>query len=576
MSSGLSALMRSPALKLLLVAVPFFLNLGGSALWDSSEAFYGETAREMLERSDYVLPTFNYELRTQKPPLTYWCVAASYRLFGISEFSTRLPSALAACLLFAALVWLLRPSASAGSGVGPEGAVDKVAAGPWSVVLLAVSILATTPRFFIVARRLPIDCFLTVFLSIGLILLYRGLCGSAAETLADEAAAGSSPHRQWYWAGAGIFLGFAFLTKGPIAPLLAALICGVFAWIEKLRPKWTSLLLLAAAFLATTVPYYWILFDRGGKEILYNFLVEENLGRYTILDFGPLRGVVYYLRVLLIDAFPWSWFLPAALWLSGSWQPTERRLMRFCWIWFGVVVLFFSFSKNKQEYYILPAYVAMAIVLGHFFPALQLRQAAGRVMRATTLALAAALIAVGGILLWLTRFLPIETPSFGILILLGVGAVVLVLFSSRQRPQVAAGLLAASLLGVVALVCVRLLPALESVRPTRRLTAELARRWRPGDRAGYYRYTSPSMSFYLRSRILEFYHLDRIQTELEHSGRCFFLLRSDEFDRLPPGIRERFEILDSAPELRTRGKEILKLRPINPLPRVLLVGERIG
>src|SRR5690349_15277677 len=58
----------------------FFVDLGGSSIWDANEAFYVETPREMIERGDFVLPTFNYELRVNKPVLSYWIVAVFYKL----------------------------------------------------------------------------------------------------------------------------------------------------------------------------------------------------------------------------------------------------------------------------------------------------------------------------------------------------------------------------------------------------------------------------------------------------------------------------------------------------------------
>src|SRR5918993_825549 len=64
--------------------VLFFVDLGGSAIWDANEAFYVETPREMIERGDYVLPTFNYEPRVNKPVLSYWIVAGFYKAFGVS------------------------------------------------------------------------------------------------------------------------------------------------------------------------------------------------------------------------------------------------------------------------------------------------------------------------------------------------------------------------------------------------------------------------------------------------------------------------------------------------------------
>src|SRR5262249_7771877 len=78
------------------VALPYFVNLGASSLWDANESFYAETPREMMESGDYLAPQFNYQPRAQKPPLTYWLILLSYQLLGISEFAVRLPGALAA------------------------------------------------------------------------------------------------------------------------------------------------------------------------------------------------------------------------------------------------------------------------------------------------------------------------------------------------------------------------------------------------------------------------------------------------------------------------------------------------
>ena len=70
--------------------MPYFVGLGDSAIWDANEAFYVETPREMIERGDYVSPTFNYEPRFNKPVLSYWIVAGFYQRFGVSVGVQRL------------------------------------------------------------------------------------------------------------------------------------------------------------------------------------------------------------------------------------------------------------------------------------------------------------------------------------------------------------------------------------------------------------------------------------------------------------------------------------------------------
>ena len=90
---------RRVLLGLLLAAaiVPYFVGLGDSAIWDANEAFYVETPREMIERGDYVSPTFNYEPRLNKPILSYWIVGGFYRMFSdVSPGRLRLFAALLA------------------------------------------------------------------------------------------------------------------------------------------------------------------------------------------------------------------------------------------------------------------------------------------------------------------------------------------------------------------------------------------------------------------------------------------------------------------------------------------------
>src|SRR6516164_422986 len=84
---------------LLVVATSLTLPaLGQSSLWDIDEGNNAEAAREMLESGNWIIPTFNYQLRVDKPALLYWLQVFAYRAFGVNEFAARLPSALAALL----------------------------------------------------------------------------------------------------------------------------------------------------------------------------------------------------------------------------------------------------------------------------------------------------------------------------------------------------------------------------------------------------------------------------------------------------------------------------------------------
>ena len=135
-----------------LAALAYVVGLGASSIWDANEAFYVETPREMIERGDYVTPTFNYEPRINKPVLSYWVVAGLYQVFGVSVTAERVAIAAAALVMMAAVYFLARavsPLAIAG--------------------LIAALGLAANPRFFVFSRRILVDVLLAAFMTLTLL-----------------------------------------------------------------------------------------------------------------------------------------------------------------------------------------------------------------------------------------------------------------------------------------------------------------------------------------------------------------------------------------------------------------------
>ena len=92
--------------------MPFVVNLDDASIWDANEAYYVETPREMIERGDYINPSFNHEPRFNKPVLSYWIVAGLYRVFGVSLAVERAAITGAAVVMLIA-VWFIARSASA-------------------------------------------------------------------------------------------------------------------------------------------------------------------------------------------------------------------------------------------------------------------------------------------------------------------------------------------------------------------------------------------------------------------------------------------------------------------------------
>ena len=113
-----------------LCLVTFFAGLGRSAIGDADEAFYAQSAREMVEQGDWITPHYNYEYRFQKPVFFYWMVAVAYKVAGVSEAAARFPSALAG-LALALMTWAIgRRWVGASVGVVAGTYIDTMSTGP--------------------------------------------------------------------------------------------------------------------------------------------------------------------------------------------------------------------------------------------------------------------------------------------------------------------------------------------------------------------------------------------------------------------------------------------------------------
>jgi 4-amino-4-deoxy-L-arabinose transferase-like glycosyltransferase len=341
---------------LALAVAPYFVGLGASTLWDSNEAFYAETPREMIERGDLINPSFNYRPRFNKPPLCYWAVALFYSMFGVAEWVERLPIALGAAAIIATAFALARALFSLEAG------------------LLAAIAMAATPRFLMFSRRIIIDVYVAMFM--GLVLLFF--------TLAELRPARRRLYLCLMYAAAGL----GVLTKGPIAVALPALAFFFYLAAHKQLGRVREMMLPAGALIvaAIVLPWYAAVYSEHGWRYIAAFILEDNISRYTEAAWGPSRGLFFYVPVVIGDFFPWSIFLVAAAVLAigrairrrTGGPPTDRidvdegggagerghQARRLLAIWIIVIIGFFSLSRGKEDLYILPVYAAAAAVVG--------------------------------------------------------------------------------------------------------------------------------------------------------------------------------------------------------------------
>jgi len=314
---------------LVLSYIFFFHNLGNYSLKEPDEGRYAEIPREMVETGDYVVPHLDYVRYFEKPPLLYWATALSFKIFGVSEWSARLPNALAALLtvliLYLAVTRWFTPEAA----------------------LLSAVILISSFGFFTMARILTIDMLLSCTLFLSLIFFYEFYRQKKAGAMYLFYAC----------------LAMATLAKGPVAPLLMAVSLLIFLTLER-RVSFPKVLLSGKGLLlyAILVLPWFIAVALREKEFLWFFFVDQNFLRFLTQKHHRSGPIYYFLPVLFGGLFPWSIFIPRAV--AAFWRRGEFHLFL---IWFLVVFLFFSLSGSKLPPYILPAFPALAILLGNLF-----------------------------------------------------------------------------------------------------------------------------------------------------------------------------------------------------------------
>jgi 4-amino-4-deoxy-L-arabinose transferase-like glycosyltransferase len=323
------------------------------SLMDDVDSVQASIARTMLRTGDWVTPHLDGIQYLEKPPLKYWLMAASFKAFGVSDVAARLPMALFAVLL----CWL---TARMGAW-----AFDR------KTGLLAGVVMATSLGLFLFTRVLISDVALTFTIALAMWAFLRALDDREQRPRLWSLVYGAS-------VGAGI------LFKGLIAavfPLAAAFLYLLCAGKLMERETWRRLVPMRAALIAIAIaapwhvlatlrnpPYFYISFQSGPGHyhgFFWFYFFNEHILRFLNKryprDYNTVPRALFW-ALHLLWFFPWSIYFPGLLKLPyrGTDRASRTRLMALCWI--GFVMLFFSFSST-QEYYSMPCYPAIAILL---------------------------------------------------------------------------------------------------------------------------------------------------------------------------------------------------------------------
>jgi len=318
----------------------FFFGLAYFGLIGADEPRYAQVAREMLARHDWITPTLGGKPWLEKPPLYYWQAMLAYSVFGVSDWAARLPSAADATLMVFAIYLFLKRFRP---GFQLDGAL----------------MTASAAGVIGFARAASTDMPLAATFTIALLAWYAWYESESRRYLAI-----------FY-----CFLALGMLAKGPVAPLLAAIIIVIFVAKKGdfrllVRTLWIPGILL---FCVLAVPWY-VAVQIRNPEFLRVFIVEHNLARFGTNLYHHPEPFWYFLPVTLIGLIPWTLFMAASfaetirVWWTERQQilASEDALNAFLVIWLIVPVVFFSFSRSKLPGYIVPALPAGTLLLAEY------------------------------------------------------------------------------------------------------------------------------------------------------------------------------------------------------------------
>jgi len=308
-----------------------FAYLGSAALFEPDEGRNAEKAREILILNDWLTPHENFYPVLDKPIFFYWLIALSYKIFGVSEWAARLPSALSALGCVGLVYYFVRRRW-----------------GQWEALWSGLILLGSA-EFFILSRVVIFDMSLAFFLTLALCAFY-------------EVAHTDNINRRrvlsFVLYGA---LGVATLIKGLIGVVVPGMI--IFFYLLSTK-KWSILrriyLIPGTILLAVIAAPWYLQMDAVHPGYLKYYLWDEHFGRFINSEFDRTEPWYYFIVVVLVGFFPWSIVLPFVMTQYAKKSLDDKTI--FLVLWLALPLLFFSVSDAKLPHYILPIFPALAIL----------------------------------------------------------------------------------------------------------------------------------------------------------------------------------------------------------------------
>lgn len=316
----------------------FFPLLSSASRYRGDERFFTDAAIRMVQTGDYLTPYY-YDGRTRfrKPIFVYWVLAASYKIFGISLLSSRLPFLIAGCLV----IWLTFKTSLSLFNRKNEA-------------LIAAIVIASNFTIFKTSIRSTTDIFLCLFISVSL-YGFVNIIFNRDRTTASYGFA---------YMGAAL----AIATKGTLG-IFPVIFSFVFCFLRKSNGiKQRELINTKIMLISTVFALFWFaaIFYKHGDAAMNAFFADQFSERFSPPKFYILGNIFKYLFAPVTEFLPWSFILLLCFWrdkgTTTSFFKEHKETCLFICGWFLTLFLVFSGGNIQRTRYLLPAYPLLAVL----------------------------------------------------------------------------------------------------------------------------------------------------------------------------------------------------------------------
>jgi len=318
---------------ILVSATIFFLPfLGAVHLFDWDEINFAESAREMLVTGNFSRVQIDFHPFWEKPPLFFWMQALSMKAFGINEFAARFPNAVIGILTLLLFYFL------------GKRLFDEKFGFIWALTYLG----SFLPHIYF--KSGIIDPFFNFFIFLSIYFL-------------SESIYNKDDRKSLYSAlFAGISIGLATLTKGPVGLLITSITVFIFWAVMKFKKISKTRNVLIFAVSCFIISSLWF-----GLEMVNNgfWFIREFIKYQADLFLKPVAGhsgpLYYHFLIVFLGCFPMSVLALPVLFRRNQ-EDTGKGSFFLKWmiILFWVVMILFTIVKTKIVHYSSLAYLPLS------------------------------------------------------------------------------------------------------------------------------------------------------------------------------------------------------------------------